>query len=139
MGFPPFLTSKNCCSSPISPPKCARKLKLGMYIQQVPNMCLLWVSTFQSHFNRSQPQRSSFFVGFFHFYHFFSLFLAYNSPSKLRQEVEICYVYLVRVLNVFDFFGPKLSYAQIEGRGAEESKTQKLPFFNPIVRKSKLV
>ena len=32
MGLPPFLTSKKCCSSTISPPNWARKLKLGMYI-----------------------------------------------------------------------------------------------------------
>ena len=32
MGFPLSLTSKKCCSSRISPPNRARKLKLGMYI-----------------------------------------------------------------------------------------------------------
>ena len=30
-----FLTSKKCCSSPLFPPNWDRKLKLGIYIQQV--------------------------------------------------------------------------------------------------------
>ena len=65
MGFSPFLTLKKFCSSPISPPNQARKLKLGMYIQQVPQMCLLGVSTFQPYFNPFQSQKSYFLTDFF--------------------------------------------------------------------------
>ena len=71
-------------------------------------------------------------IGFFHFYHFLSLFLA-ELLSKLDWEVEICYVYWVRVLNApfasFNFFESKFSYASIWGEGDLRGQKRKIYLF----------
>ena len=74
-----------------------------MYIQQLRQMYLLGVLTFQTHFTPSQLQICGFLVVFFIFFQS----ILRIPPFKLRQELKIRYLQSVRILDVpfwsFDF------------------------------------
>ena len=73
MKISPFLTSKNCCSSLISPPNWARKLKFDKYLHLLGIQDMLLGSLdFSAPFQPLPAPKK----WFFHFYRFSSLFLA---------------------------------------------------------------